>query len=149
MTPYPRRVDTTKKRPLVALVASALLMVCAALTLQSPAHAAASPTAGKDTGFFAGRLVNPATGNPVKGVTVKVFRINTDTLLGQAKTGPEGHFRIDGLSAADEELDARANGRAVSYETGWFGCSRGIVQSWGAACSWGQGRQGTFKIQHL
>jgi hypothetical protein len=142
-------VDTTKNRPLIALVAGALVLLCATLTFQSPAHAAKASVAGKATGFFAGRLVNPKTGNPVRGVTVKVFRINTDTLLGQARTGPEGHFRIDGLSAADEELDARANGRAVGYETGWFGCSRAIVQSWGAACSWGQGRQGTFRIQHL
>jgi len=76
-----------------------------------------------------------------------VFRINTDTLLGHDKTGPAGHFRIDGLSADDEELDVRANGTAVGYETGWFGCNRTIVQSWGNACSWGQGRHGTFRIQ--
>jgi len=141
-------VHTTQKRPFAALVVSGLLLALTLLSLQSPAQAARTTTS-RDTGFFAGTLVNPKTGNPVKGVTVKVFRINTDTQLGHATTGPEGHFRIDGLSAADEELDVRANGRAVSYETGWFGCNRTIVQSWGAACSWGQGRQGTFKIQHL
>jgi hypothetical protein len=146
--PYSRRVHTTQKRPFAALVVSGLLLALTLLSLQAPAQAARTTTS-KAGGFFAGHLVNPKTGNPVKGVTVKVFRINTDTLLGHATTGPEGNFRIDGLSAADEELDVRANGRAVNYETGWFGCNRTIVQSWGAACSWGQGRQGTFKIQHL
>jgi hypothetical protein len=129
---------------------SVLLPALAALTLQAPAQAGASAAATtKGTGYFSGKLVNPKTGNPVKGVTVKVFRINSDTLLGTDKTGAEGRFRVNGLSAADEELDVRANGRAVNYETGWFGCQHTIVQSWGAACSHGQGWQGIFKIQHL
>lgn len=142
-------METTKKRPLAALVASLLLLVLTTVTLSSPAHAARSGGTAKDTGYFAGKLINPKTGNPVKGVTIKVFRINSDTLLGTDKTGSEGRFRVDGLSASDEELDVRANGRAVSYETGWFGCARTIVQSWGQACSHGQGWQGIFKIQHL
>lgn len=144
-------MDTTKKRPLAALMVGLLLLACATLTLPSPAQAGPSRagTTSKDTGYFAGKLVNPKTGKPVKGVTVKVFRINSDTLLGQDNSGSEGRFRINGLSADDEELDVRANGRAVNYETGWFGCKHTIVQSWGAACSHGQGWQGIFKIQHL
>jgi hypothetical protein len=142
-------VDTTKKRPLAALLVSILLLALATLSLQAPAHAGSTAAVAKDTGYFAGKLVNPRTGNPVKGVTVKVFRINSDTLLGTDKTGSEGRFRVNGLSASDEELDVRANGRAVNYETGWFGCAHTIVQSWGQACSHGQGWQGIFKIQHL
>jgi hypothetical protein len=142
-------VDTTKKRPLTALVVSILLLALATLSLQAPAQAGSSARSAKDTGYFAGKLINPKTGNPVKGVTIKVFRINSDTLLGTDKTGSEGRFRVNGLSASDEELDVRANGRAVNYETGWFGCAHTIVQSWGDACSHGQGWQGIFKIQHL
>ena len=142
----------TTKRPVAALLAAGLVPALTALALQAPAsaHHAPSAHAAKADGFFAGKLVDPKTGDPVKGVTVKVFRINTDTLLGQDKTGSVGRFRIDGLAAADEELDVRANGRAVDYESGWFGCAHTVVHSWGAACSFGQGRQATaFRIQHL
>jgi hypothetical protein len=138
-------VDTTTKRPAAALLVGTLLLALAALSLPSPAHADSAHRAG----FFAGRLVNPATGNPVKGATVKVFRINTDTLLGSDKSGPAGRFRIDGLSADDEELDVRVNGSAVHYETGWVGCAHNVVPSWADACSFGQGRQTPFKLQHL
>jgi hypothetical protein len=138
-------VDTTTKRPAAALLAGFLLLALTTLSLQPPTHA--DPT--RSSGFFAGRLVNPATGNPVKGATVKVFEINTDNLLGQDKSGSAGYFRIDGLSAADEELDVRVNGSAVNYETGWVGCHHNVVPSWGAACSFPQGRQTPFKLQHL
>ena len=74
---------------------------------------------------------------------------HTIFLVGQDKTGPEGRFRIDGLSADDEELDVRVNGSAVHYETGWVGCNHNVVPSWGDACSYGQGRQTPFRVQHL
>ena len=138
-------MDTTTKRPLAALLVGILLLALTTLALQAPAHAGSA----RRDGFFAGRLINPATGNPVKGATVKVFRINTDTLLGQDKSGAEGRFRINGLSAADEELDVRVNGSAVHYETGWVGCNHNVVPSWGDACSYGQGRQTPFRVQHL
>jgi hypothetical protein len=138
-------MDTTTKRPMAALLVSVLLLALTALSLQAPAHADTSRRAG----FFSGRLINPATGNPVKGATVKVFEINTDNLLGQDKSGSEGRFRIDGLSAADEELDVRVNGSAVRYETGWVGCAHKVVPSWADACSFGQGHQTPFKVQHL
>jgi hypothetical protein len=122
-----------------------LVLGLAAISLQAPASADGARRAG----FFSGKLINPATGNAVKGATVKVFRINTDTLLGQAKSGSAGRFRIDGLDAADEELDVRVNGRAVHYETGWVGCAHNVVPSFGAACTFPQGRQTPFKLQHL
>ncbi|WP_151083116.1 hypothetical protein [Nocardioides cynanchi] len=140
----------TTKRPLAALLTGLLLLALTTLSLQSPTHAAVSrPGASKLSGFFGGRLINPATGNPVKGVTVKVFEINTDNLLGQDKSGSAGYYRIDGLSAADEELDVRVNGSAVRYETGWVGCNHNVVPSWGDACSFPQGRQSPIKVQHL
>jgi len=138
-------VDITTKRPVAALLVSVLLLALTTLSLQAPTQAGTT----RSSGFFAGRLINPATGNPVKGATVKVFEINTDNLLGQAKSGSEGRFRIDGLSAADEELDVRVNGSAVHYETGWVGCAHKVVPSGGAACSFGQGRQTPFKVHHL
>jgi hypothetical protein len=138
-------VDTSTKRPLAALLVTVLLLALTSLALQAPAHADASRRAG----FFSGRLIDPATGDPVKGATVKVYRINTDDLLGHAKSGPAGRFRIEGLPAADEELDVRVNGSAVDYERGWVGCAHNVVPSWGAACSFGQGRQTPFKLQHL
>ncbi|MGA8248510.1 MAG: hypothetical protein WB797_16510 [Nocardioides sp.] len=50
--------------------------------------------------------------------------------------------------AADEELDVRVNGSAVHYETGWVGCNHHVVPSWADACSFGQGHQTPFRIQH-
>jgi hypothetical protein len=137
---------TTTKRPVAALLAGLLLLALTTLSLQPAAHAEGS---AKIVDYFSGKLVNPATGNPVKGATVKVYRINTDVLLGSDKSGLDGRFRIDGLSADDEELDVRVNGRAVSYESGWVGCAHNVVQSWPAACSFGHGRQTPFKVQHL
>ena len=133
------------KRPVAALLVGALLLALTALSLQAPAHAGSNPHAGS----FSGRLIDPATGNPVKGATVKVFRINTDHLLGQAKSGSAGRFHIDGLPAADEELDVRVNGSAVHYESGWVGCAHNVVPSFGAACTFGQGHQTPFRLQHL
>ena len=49
----------------------------------------------------------------------------------------------------NEQLDVRVNGSAVHYETGWVGCNHNVVPSWGAACSFGQGRQTPFHLQHL
>jgi hypothetical protein len=136
----------TRKRPVAALLVSVLLLALTTLSLAPTANAG---SAARVDGFFSGKLINPATGNPVKGATVKVFRINTDTLLGADKSASDGRFRINGLSVDDEELDVRVNGRAVSYESGWVGCAHNVVPSWAAACSFGQGRQTPFKVQHL
>lgn len=130
---------------MAALLGGLLLLSLLALAAPGPAQARAE----RRDGFFSGRLVNPATGNPVKGATVKIFRINTDTLLGSDRSGPGGRFRIDGLLSRDEELDVRVNGAAVHYESGWVGCNHNIVQSWGQACSYGQGHQTPFHLQHL
>ncbi len=134
------------QRRSAAVLASAVLLASAALAVDAPAQA---ESARGTTGFFAGKVINPATGNPVGGVTVKVFRINSDELLGRDRTGSAGRYRINGLSADDEELDVRVNGSAVGYETGWVSCANNVVSSWGAACSHGQGRQSPIKIQHL
>jgi len=93
---------------------------------------------------FASIVATPIATLPVAGVVH-----NTDTLLGSDVTGSEGRYRIDGLSADDEELDVRVNGRAVHYETGWVACNMKVVPSWGDACSHGQGRQDPILIQHL
>jgi Carboxypeptidase regulatory-like domain len=138
-------MELTLRRPVLALLAAlALLLGTGGLGLGT-AHA----TPARRAGFFSGKVVDQATGNPVKGVTVKVFRINTDDLLGQDKTGSAGKFRIDGVPDSEEELDVRVNGSAVHYETGWVGCNHKVVPSWGAACSFGQGHQTPFFIQHL
>jgi hypothetical protein len=138
-------VLTKTTRRAAALLTGALLAL-PVVSVEAPTHAA---TARADDGFFAGKVVNQANGKPVKGVTVKVFRINTDTLLGSDKTGSEGRYRIDGLSADDEELDVRVNGRAVGFESGWAACNHKIVPSWADACSYSQGRQTPLFIQHL
>lgn len=133
------------RRPLlVVLAALALLLGTAALGVGG---AQAAPD--RRAGSFYGKVVDQSTGKPVAGVTVKVFRINTDDLLGQDRTGSAGRYRIDGIPDADEELDVRVNGSAVHYETGWVGCNHKVVPSWGAACSFGQGHQTPFLIQHL
>jgi hypothetical protein len=143
--PYPRPVHTTTTRRAAALLSGALLALPVA-SLQAPTHAA---TARTTDGFIAGRVLNQANSKPIKGVTVKVFRINTDTLLGSDLTGSEGRYRINGLSADDEELDIRVNGRAVHFESGWVACNNHVVPSWGDACSHSQGRQDPFLLQHL
>jgi len=139
----------TTRRSLAVLAASVLPLALMTLSLDGPAHAGADRGADRRDGFFSGKLIDPATGDPVKGATVKVFRINTDHLLGQDKSGSAGKFRIEGLPDADEELDVRVNGSAVHYETGWVGCNHHVVPSWGAACSFGQGHQTPFRLQHL
>jgi len=133
------------RRPAAALLAGLVLTALPTLSVPAQAH----PATSRSGGFFSGKLVDPATGNPVKGVTVKVFRINTDHLLGQDRSGPAGRFRIEGLLTADEELDVRVNGSAVHYETGWVGCNHHVVPSFGDACTYGQGHQTPFRIQHL
>jgi hypothetical protein len=138
-------VSITTKRPVAALLIGFLVLALATWSVPAQAQREASRTGG----FFSGKLVNPATGNPVKGVTVKVFRINTDHLLGQDKSGAAGRFRIDGLLAEDEELDVRVNGSAVHYETGWVGCNHNVVPSFGDACTFPQGHQTPFRVQHL
>lgn len=138
-------MELSSRRSVLTLLASGVLLLGTASAGLGSAHAAPERRAG----FFSGKVVNQATGNPVKGVTVKVFEINTDNLIGQDVTGSAGKFRIDGIPAADEELDVRVNGSAVRYETGWVGCSHKVVPSWGAACSFGQGHQTPFFIQHL
>jgi hypothetical protein len=134
----------SRKRPLAALLVGALLLALTTLSL-APAHAAPA----SKTGYFAGKLINPGTGKPVKGATVRVFRINTDDELGSAKSDKHGKFRINRLDPDEEELDVRVNGRAVRYETGWVGCGRNVVVSWAAACSFAQGNHLPFKLQHL
>jgi hypothetical protein len=138
-------MDVRRRGPLGALLVSAVLLATAAFSLPAPTQAATA----RSGGFFSGRLVDPATGNPVRGATVKVFEINTDHLLGRDVSGARGYFRIDGLSAADEELDVRVNGAAVDHETGWVGCHHNVVPSWGAACSFPQGHQTPFRVEHL
>lgn len=137
-------ITTTRRRG--AALLTGLLLALPMVALQAPSQAG---TARANDGFFAGKVLNQATAKPVKGVTVKVFRINTDTLLGSDKTGSEGRFRIEGLSADDEELDVRVVGRAVHFESGWVACNHKVVQTWGDACSYGQGRQTPFLLQHL
>ncbi len=131
---------------MVALLVSLFVLALTTFSLQAPADAKAS---ARPNGFFAGKLINPKTGNPVVGATVKVFRINSDILLGQAKSGRGGLYRINGLKAVDEELDVRVNGSAIRYETGWVSCYNNVVKSWGAACSHSQGQQKPIKIQKL
>lgn len=136
-------MDTNPKRPAAALLVGLLLFVLSGTATPS-AHA------GSTDGFYAGKVVNAANGNPVQGVVVKVFRINSDTLLGRDRTGPRGRYRIEGLDpVGDEELDVRVNGSDVGYESGWVSCNHTIVQTWGQACSQGQGWQPPLKIQRL
>ncbi|MGC4112446.1 MAG: carboxypeptidase regulatory-like domain-containing protein [Nocardioides sp.] len=142
-------MEIISRRPWVALLAVLMLLATAPAFLGAARADTARPEAARRDGFFSGKVVDQRTGNPVKGVTVKVFRINTDDLLGQDKTGSAGKFRIDGIPNADEELDVRVNGSAVHYESGWVGCAHKVVPSWGAACSFGQGHQTPFFIQHL
>ena len=128
---------------MAALLVSLLLLALTSASLQAPAQAEAVG----GTGFFAGRLVDQATGDPVQGAVVKLFRINSEHLLGRARSGANGRFRIDGLPAADEELEVRVKGSPVGYENGWVGCAHKVVPSWAEACSFGQGRQSKFKLQ--
>ena len=135
---------TTKRRGAALLAATSLLAVTA-MSLPSPSQA---HDARADDGFFAGRLLTQAGDKPIKGATVRVFRINTDTLLGQDKTNSTGHYYIGGLDPVqDEELDVRVNGHAVGFEAGWVGCNNKVVQSWANSCSHGQGPQTRFFLQ--
>ncbi|WP_183092308.1 hypothetical protein [Nocardioides stalactiti] len=98
--------------------------------------------------FISGVVVNAASGNRVRGVTVS-YR-ETDALgvvLGSDVTDANGFFRINNVFG--EEFGIRVNGSAKGYENGWVGCHNGVVPTWGAACAGGPGRVGKIRLDKL
>lgn len=99
--------------------------------------------------FVSGKVVNAATGNPVRGVTVRVTEgSDTSTVYGSDVTNVNGQFRVNGLSGEDN-FGLRVNGAAKNYESGWVGCDNQVYQLWENACGGPLGRAGRIFLEHL
>jgi hypothetical protein len=52
---------------------------------------------------------------------------------------------MDGLH--EDEYAVKFNGARLGYETGFLGCGRGVVPTWGEACSFGTGPVGKARLE--
>lgn len=99
--------SNTSLRPLAAAIA-----VLGAILLIS-ARGAQAQTSYR----IAGRVVNAATGEPVRRATVAVLSEDSNTLVASALTDADGHFAISGLAAGKYPLTASRRGfRTSSYD---------------------------------
>jgi len=78
-------------------------LAAAACEAQRPAYQAQSYK-------VAGTVVNPVTGEPVRGATVKLLSQNENTALSTARTDDEGRFSLAGVAAGKYRLLAARRG---------------------------------------
>lgn len=97
--------------------------------------------------FMRGTVVNAATGQRVRGVVVTARDVVTLEVLEQDTTNSNGVFVMTGLNR--DEYAVKLNGSSVGYETGFLGCAHGVVPAWGDACSYGTGKIGKARLDHL
>ena len=76
---------------------------------------------------IAGRLVNSATGEPVRRATIAVLSEETNHLVSSALTDGEGNFKISGLAAGKYPLTASRRGFRTSYYDEHEGFNTAIV----------------------
>ncbi len=96
--------------------------------------------------FMSGFVVNAANGNKLSGIAVSIRDVShLSVSVGNDTTNSDGFFKI---ALFGEEFGLRINGRARDFETGWAGCHRGVLPTWGEACSYGPGRVGRIRLQH-
>jgi len=99
--------------------------------------------------FVRGQVVNPDTGNPVRGVTVRMIDGGEGgTLQGSDVTNRRGYFRITGLSGEDN-FGLRLVGEDRGYENGWRDCNASVTATWGEACASPLGRIGKVRLDKL
>lgn len=94
--------------------------------------------------FISGVVVNAANGNRLRGIKVSTRDVNAlGVVLNADTTDVNGFFRIP---VWGEEFGLRVNGGSRGFENGWVGCARGVVPTWGQACSHGVGRIGNIRL---
>ena len=97
--------------------------------------------------FARGQVVNSRTLRLLRGVVVTARDIlDQSIILSRDTTDANGRFELTGLRV--EEIGLRFNGAPVGYETGYAGCSRQVVPTFGEACTFGTGRLGRFFLDH-
>jgi|GEM_PF-6157614 len=94
--------------------------------------------------FISGVVVNAANGNRLRRIALSARDVTARTVeIGSDVTNRTGYFR---MSVFGEEFDLRVFGRARGFENGWVACDRGVVPTWGAACSVGTGFIGKIRL---
>jgi hypothetical protein len=137
-SPRSRRVGVC----VAALIAAAALISPAATAARSDAlHKVGFPT------YMKGTVVDPASGDSVRGVRVTVRDPVTLDLIGSDVTDVRGVFRIGGLHS--DEYAIKFNGARRGYETGFGGCLHGVVATYPEACTFAPGAVGKFRLEHL
>lgn len=97
--------------------------------------------------FISGVVVNAANGARLRGIEVSAREVGTRTVVVDSdRTNRNGFFRMEVFG---EEFDLRVFGRARGFENGWVACDRGVVPTWGEACSAGTGRIGKVRLDRL
>jgi hypothetical protein len=130
-----------------AMCGTALLAVAVlAAPSASAARPASAPVAGFPT-YLKGMAVNQATGARLAGIVVTLRDPVTLDLIASDTTNAHGVFRMDGLRS-DEYAIKFAGGRR-GFETGFGGCGRGVVPTYGEACTFAPGAVGRFRLEHL
>jgi hypothetical protein len=100
--------------------------------------------------FVRGKVVNASSGNPVRGITVRMTEGNDlSTVHGSDVTNSNGVFRIGGLSGEDN-FGLHVDGSAKDFETGWYNdFTHEVVGTWGAAAAAPLGKIGRVKLDKL
>ncbi len=97
--------------------------------------------------FVSGVVVNAANGNRVSGVQVSIREPDAlGTVVASDTTDSNGFFKFPVFG---EEWGMWVKGRPRGFENGWVGCGRGVVPTWGQACSHGPGRIGKIRLDRL
>jgi hypothetical protein len=133
-----------------AVCGTALL---AAAVLAAPAASAARPAGGpvqSAAGFptyLKGMAVNQETGAHLGGIVVTLRDPVSLEVIATDTTNANGVFRMDGLRS--DEYAIKFNGSRRGFETGFGGCGRGVVPTYGEACTFAPGSVGRFRLDHL
>ena len=94
--------------------------------------------------FVSGVVVNAATGNRLSGIAVSIREPDAlGTPVGSDTTDSNGFFRF---AVFGEEWGMRVIGGPRGFENGWVGCGRGVVPTFGEACTHGPGRIGRIRL---
>jgi hypothetical protein len=125
----------------VALLATAAVAAPSASAAQPGARSAGFPT------YLKGVAVNQATGAQLSGIVVTLRDPVTLDVIASDTTNASGVFRMDGLDS--DEYAIKFNGSRRGFETGFGGCGRGVVPTYGEACTFAPGGVGKFRLEHL
>ena len=134
---------------LIAALGLTCLGVCLGIAANNTAaHAEVDGShAAAKVSFIRGTVVNSHTHNPVSGVAVTVRDPVSLDVLGSDTTNADGVYKVTGLTS--DEYAIKFNGSARGYETGFLACDHSVVPTYGAACTFGTGREGRALLDRL